>query len=157
VPDTDRHELRSNAVSTCLTFFEEAVPEPAEKNFTTQLGCHFEEVHEHLLEVVPQTPTALGLLNTARRAIHELAEHLKTYGGLEIAPGRRTQYLDALCDQMVTAIGCGHMAKMDIIGAFDETNRSNLSKFVDGKAIFDENRKMAKGPNYTQSDLTPYV
>jgi predicted HAD superfamily Cof-like phosphohydrolase len=150
--------MRSNAVETCLSFFLKAVPAPEEKNFTTQLGCHFEEVYEHLLELLPQTPESLELLATAKRSMKALADHTKKHGGLEIAPGRRTEYLDALTDQMVTAIGCAHMAGMDIVGGFDETNRSNLSKFgEDGEPIFDENRKVTKGPNYTKSDLSPYV
>jgi predicted HAD superfamily Cof-like phosphohydrolase len=150
--------MRNNAVETCLGFFQKAVPEPADKNFTTQLGCHFEEVHEHLLELIPTTPETLNLLNEAKRATHALAEHLKTQGGVEIAPGRRLEFLDALCDQLVTAIGVAHMSGMDIVGGFDETNRSNLSKFdANGDPIFDQNMKVSKGPNYTKSDLTPFV
>jgi predicted HAD superfamily Cof-like phosphohydrolase len=150
--------MPENAVETCLNFFQKAVPEPEAKNFTTQLGCHFEEVHEHLLELVPLTPETLNLLNEAKRATHAFAEHLKTHGGVEIAPGRRVEFLDAICDQIVTGIGTAHMTGMDIVGGFNETNRSNFSKFgPDGEPIFDQNRKVCKGPNYTKSDLTPFV
>ena len=147
-----------NAVKTCLSFFALAVPEPNKKNFTTQLGCHFEEVHEHLLEITALEPDAEFFLANAREAVHRLAEHLKSRGGVSVRPSDSVAFLDALCDQMVTAIGTAYMINMDIENAFDEVNRSNLSKFgPDGYPIFNADMKVLKGPFYTPAELSTYV
>jgi hypothetical protein len=46
------------------------------------------------------------------------------------------------------------MFDMDIVGALREVNRSNYSKFVNGRAVFDENGKIKKGADYSKPDLT---
>jgi predicted HAD superfamily Cof-like phosphohydrolase len=69
----------------------------------------------------------------------------------------RKALLDSLCDQIVTAVGVAHMFGMDISGALSEVNRSNWSKFVEGKPVFNEHGKIAKGPNYTPPDLARFV
>ena len=66
-------------------------------------------------------------------------------------------YLDALADGIVTATGMAHMAGMDIVGALGEVNRSNWSKFEDGKPVFNENGKIAKGKDYSKPELKPYL
>lgn len=38
--------------------------------------------------------------------------------------------LDALCDQIVTALGVGYMMGFDMEGALAEVNRSNYTKFT---------------------------
>ena len=42
---------------------------------------------------------------------------------------------------------------MSIVEAVGRVNKSNWSKFVNGKPIFDENGKIAKGPDYVKCDL----
>jgi hypothetical protein len=59
-----------------------------------------------------------------------------------------------LADQIVTAVGIASMLDMDIVGALQEVNRSNYSKFVNGRAVFDENGKIKKGADYSKPDLT---
>ena len=49
------------------------------------------------------------------------------------------------------------MEGMDIVGALDEVNRSNFSKFVNGKPVFDENGKIKKGANYKEPDLKRFT
>jgi hypothetical protein len=156
MPDTDTKTLIRPVLSETLGWFQLAVPEPAAKNFTTQLGCHFEEVREMVHELNPLNPQAADLLLAADYALHALAEFLKTNEG-SVAIKNRVEYLDAICDQLVTATGCAHMAKLDVIGGLNEVNRSNFSKFHNGVPQFDENRKLSKGPAYTKSDLTPFV
>lgn len=76
----------------------------------------------------------------------------------EVFPGfDKTELLDALCDQIVTAVGVAHMFGMNIEGALTEVNRSNWSKFVNEAPVFDENGKIAKGPDYTPPDLTEFL
>jgi predicted HAD superfamily Cof-like phosphohydrolase len=147
-----------NPITKCLSFFIKAVPEPTSKNFNTQLGCHFEEVHEMMLELSCRTPQAQIVLTRAMEDMHELAEWAKRGIDYDVDVDHRIGFLDAVCDQMVTAIGCAHMLDMNIEDAFNETNRSNLSKFgEDGQPIFNENMKVMKGPNYRQSDLSAFV
>ena len=42
-------------------------------------------------------------------------------------------------------------------GAVEEINRSNWSKFVDGKPVFKPNGKVGKGPNYFEPNLDSLV
>ena len=50
-----------------------------------------------------------------------------------------------------------HMFGLDIEGALAEVIRSNYSKFVDGKPVFDANGKIAKPATYSPPDLTAFV
>ena len=49
------------------------------------------------------------------------------------------------------------MFGLDIEGALAEVIRSNYSKFVDGKPVFDANGKIAKPATYSPPDLTAFV
>lgn len=69
----------------------------------------------------------------------------------------RQELLDALADQIVTATGVGTFLGMNVPGALAEVNRSNYSKFEDGEPVFNENKKVMKGKDYTPPDLTPYI
>ena len=69
----------------------------------------------------------------------------------------RVALLDAICDRIVTGIGMAHMLGMDIIGALDEVNRSNFSKFEDGKPVFNEHGKIKKGRDYKAPELEKFV
>ena len=131
-------------------WFKLAVPEPADKNRAVQLGCHFEEVAEML--------AAIGETFIAER-LALIATQYKKDSEVEInEPGLdRTELLDALCDQIVTTVGVAHMFSLDIEGALAEVNRSNWSKFVNGKPTFDANGKIAKPATYSKPDLTPFL
>lgn len=87
-----------------------------------------------------------------------LSERLKSYGeDTYVREEDRTELLDALCDQIVTATGIGTFLGMNVPGALSEVNRSNYSKFVDGNPVFNENQKVMKGPDYTPPALTPFI
>ena len=49
------------------------------------------------------------------------------------------------------------MMGFDIIGALNEVNNSNWSKFENGKAIFDGNGKIKKGTNYFKPNLIKFI
>lgn len=148
-----------NTVSEIKTWFQKAVPAPSDKNRAVQLGCHFEEVGEML--------RAMGLNGMDYSELAALASELKDSGkdaaSLQLLSDEvfpmfdKTELLDALCDQIVTAIGVAHMFGMNIEGALTEVNRSNWSKFVNEAPVFDENGKIAKGPDYTPPDLTEFL
>jgi predicted HAD superfamily Cof-like phosphohydrolase len=92
-------------------------------------------------------------------ALFRLADHLKQGNvKMNFSKLNRVAFLDSLCDQMVTTIGIAHMLQMDIAGGFEEVNQSNWSKFDEhGIPIFNENKKIMKGPNYRKPTLDPFV
>jgi predicted HAD superfamily Cof-like phosphohydrolase len=125
-------------------WFKRAIPEPNKRNLEVQLACHFEEIGE-LLETLKGTDMfSENLINDAERAMLKLSTALKTgMAGLEIAD--RREFLDAVCDQIVTATGSAYMAGMAVEDAVAEVNTSNWSKFdSDGNPIFDANGKISK-------------
>ena len=127
-----------------------ARPEPTAEDFNVQLGCHFEEIVE-MLAVVNTTHN--DALVRARTALSWLADGLKK--GLVTANiTDRKEFLDSIADQIVTAIGAGHCAGMKTAEAVAAVNRSNYSKFdKNGYPIFNENGKIAKGPDYAPPNL----
>lgn len=136
------------------SWFEKAVPEPSIENCSVQIGCHFEEVAEMV--------DALGF--TASYSAHELALMFKSrsspsiYTLERLDEKQKVDLLDALCDQIVTAVGVACMMGFDIEAALREVNRSNWSKFDEaGNPIFDRNGKIKKGEGYTPPDLESYI
>ena len=142
----------TNHINNTKSWFEAAVPNPTDKNRAVQIGCHFEEVCE-MAEALEDKDLA--------EILKSVATEYKEGGTLEDLFGSghkidRKSLLDALCDQIVTAVGVAHMFGMNIEGAMAEVNRSNFSKFVDGKPVFNEHGKIIKGPKYTPPDLTGF-
>lgn len=130
------------SVKEIKDWFDEAVPSPTDANKSVQIGCHFEEVAEMM--------TAMGINSDQMELI--ATKYKKRL--LDTPEIDRKEVLDALCDQIVTAVGIAHMYGLNITDGIREVNRSNWSKFVNGKAVFDENGKIKKGPDYTPPDLT---
>lgn len=141
-----------------LNWFKQALPSPMARNFTTQLGCHLEELGETL--------DALVLYSDDGRAVQaqwwiedikRLATALKT-GEVYVDNVQSVDGLiDGLADQHVTLTGLAHIVNLDFDGAKAEVDRSNFSKFVDGKPIFNANGKIAKGPDYVPPNLDPFI
>ena len=132
-------------------WFEEAIPEPKEKEIAVQLGCHFEEIGEML------TAMDMGEIAEVMEASAELFKSNHPVAQQIIKNLDREALLDSLIDQNVTSVGISHMMKFDHSGALEEVNRSNFSKFEDGKAVFDENGKITKGKDYVKPNLKPFV
>ena len=133
-------------ISDIKGWFELAVPTPTDKNRAVQIGCHFEEVAEMLTAIDSHS---IDLGTTANNYKKNFAVRMREVDRIEL--------LDALCDQIVTAVGVAHMFGMDIEGALAEVTRSNYSKFVDGKPVFDANGKIAKPPSYSKPNLEQFV
>lgn len=129
---------------------ERACPDPTPRGFDVQLGCHFEEIVEQLAVV---DINAQDTLQRARAALSWLADGLKK-GHLQARITDRKEFLDSCADQVVTAVGVAYRADMNITEAVRRVNSSNWSKYdTDGQPIFNENGKIAKGPNYTPPNL----
>lgn len=149
-----------SVIDNIFNWFKKAVPEPNNKNIHTQLGVHFEEVAEMLLALSGDDDQTEVLLHNAYLANHLLAEHLKNNVGalnLDMTTESKVELLDALCDQIVTATGVGYMLGMKLPLALEEVNASNYSKFVNGEPIFNENKKIMKGPNYFKPSLEFHI
>ncbi len=145
-------------INSIFNWFKKAVPEPKPKNISTQLGVHIEEVAEMLDEMYSRDHVTYDLIKEACTVMEQLAERLKIteIEDLVLVPNRE-KFLDALCDQIVTATGVGHMLGMNLPMALEEVNASNYSKFVNGEPVFNENLKIMKGPDYFIANVKPFI
>ena len=138
----------TNTLAEITTWHQRARPNPTAENLGIQAGCHAEEFCE-MLDTMPQTVA----ISDARRAVGVLADLWKS-GAHFVHIRDREGFLDSLADQIVTAVGVGHCANMDVTEACLRVNESNWSKFDgNGQPIFNEHGKVKKGPNYVQPDL----
>ena len=136
-------------IDNITLWHKRARPEPTEKDFDVQLGCHIEEFVEMLDSL---TIRAEGF-DKAIDALEDVANGLKA-GTLTVSSVDRAELLDSLADQIVTAVGVGHCAKMDMNAAVQEVNDSNWSKFnYKGFPEFDDNGKIKKGERYRKPNL----
>ena len=139
-----------DSITDIANWFKAAKPEPTTNDVMTQYGCHLEEVCEGL--------EATGDFDEARELMW-LADYYKSSNFGQGSPTRygNINILDALCDQIFTAIGMAYMMGFDIEGALKEVIRSNNSKMVNGKFEYDENGKVMKPESYSEPDLTPFL
>ena len=148
---------QKDSVEVCMDFFKKGYPESGPKNFRTQLGVHFEEIAEMMAALEPSSHEDIMLIHYVGEAIKGMANHLKTTDGV-IGIKDRVEFLDGLCDTMVTSVGLGYHANMDVPNAFKEVNRSNHSKFGEnGEPLLDKNLKLIKGPFYSKPELKSFV
>jgi Phosphoribosyl-ATP pyrophosphohydrolase. len=145
-----------NELGRTKEWFELAVPNPTIENQCVQVGCHYEEVVEMMFAIQGGNTPLSDTLNCVANAYKEKAYAQMKHCEL-MSKEEKVALLDALCDQIVTAIGVAHMFGMDISGAMKEVNDSNFSKFVDGKPVFNENGKIKKGPDYRPPQLEQFI
>lgn len=149
-------DLPRNPLADTRNWFSKAVPKPTSQNVSVQIGVHFEEVAEMIDEIQTDSAATSMFLEQAQDALQGLANHLKTVRP-ELRIKNRVAFLDSICDQLVTATGSAYMLHMDPVGGLIEVNESNYSKFVEGEPLFDDNKKIKKGPNYRKPDLSLFV
>ena len=138
----------TNTLAEITTWHQRARPKPTLGDMGVQLGCHLEEVVE-MLRSLGQTIA----VSDAATALESLADLWKSGAHYPVIRDRE-ELLDSLADQIVTAVGVGHCANMDVTEACLRVNESNWSKFdALGYPIFNEHGKIAKGPHYVQPDL----
>lgn len=145
-----------NELKTTKKWFEIAIPEPTMKDKRVQIGCHFEEFGEMMESIGYQDTQELKAINHEADWFKGKSRFNDMQEGM-ILGCNRDALLDSLADQIVTAVGVAHMMGFDIIGALQEVNRSNFSKFEGGKAVFDDNGKIRKGKDYTPPNLESFV
>lgn len=135
-------------------WFKAVKPNPSTADVCVQIGCHYEEISE--MSAVLNYDVEYMLEATAL----EYQMYYSSYLGAlleELSADARVELLDALCDQIVSAVGVAYMMGMDIEGALAEVNRSNWSKFEGGVPVFNEQGKIAKGVKYTPPELSNYI
>lgn len=69
----------------------------------------------------------------------------------------KAELLKELVDLVYVAVGYAVTFGWDFDEAFRRVHESNMSKLVDGEAIFREDGKVLKGPNYFKPDLGDLV
>jgi hypothetical protein len=134
---------------------ERARPEPLPVHLNIQTGCHLEEAMEMVAVMNGVDEYSNQLLDRLHTALTVVSLGLK-HGTIkfQVTPDNRKEFLDSLADQIVTAVGVGHCANMNIVEAVRRVNASNWSKYDDdGQPIFNEQGKIIKGPNYKAPDL----
>lgn len=132
---------------------QRARPKPTDRDFQTQLGCHFEEVAEMLDALIGVDDMSEYALARVKSRLELLAEGLKQ-GDIKLKITNRKDFLDSIADQVVAGVGVGHCAGMKTTEAVRRVNTSNWSKYDhEGQPIFDKNGKITKGPNYEPPDL----
>lgn len=150
-------DLNMETTQHIANWFTEAKPVLTNKDVNTQIGCHFEEVAE-MLDAM-EAPDDLDieiLIKEASMALETLGTALKQSN--TVLKIDRVDFVDALADQVVTAIGSGTYLDMNVPGAIEEVDSSNWSKFDDdGKAILDANGKIMKSHNYFKANLEQFV
>ena len=141
-------------IKRTLEWFQQAMPEPTDEQACIQVGVHYEEFGEMLMANVDDSASIIvdDLANEYKRCD---TQHISLISSMD--DDDKKEILDSLVDQIVTAIGVCHTMGLDLEGALAEVNRSNFSKFEDGKAVFDENGKITKGKHYSNPDLKPYI
>ena len=134
-------------------WFKAAKPNPNTADVCVQIGCHYEEVSEMSAVLYDDVRFALAATAVLYKTNHSGYLSVLEY----LSADARVELLDALCDQVVTAVGVAYMMGMDIEGALAEVNRSNWSKFEGGVPVFNEHGKIAKGAEYTPPELSDYI
>lgn len=146
----------TDRITKIKQWFDKAIVD-REASKSVQLGCHFEEILEGLDCLDPEHASegVEGAFVHAGDALSDISRYLKTGGAFQVSD--REEFLDALVDMSVTAIGTAYMLGMDIETAFDRVIESLYSKFENGKALFDENGKIKKGKDFKKPDLSDLV
>lgn len=136
-------------ISLIQLWHERARPTPTDNNFNVQLGCHIEEI----VEMFDTLKFSSFDWSVCIHQLDMLASSLKR-GHEKAVITNRKEFLDSLADQVVTAVGTGHCADMDVPTACLRVNSSNWSKYDHtGHPIFNESGKIAKGSSYKEPDL----
>ena len=120
---------------------------PGTDRFPVQLGCHLEEVVEMLQEVYVADYDVNLALEEACLELTKAAEALKA-GRQEVSVDNSGAFNDSVLDQRVTGTGLMKMLGVDVAEDVARVDVANFTKFVDGKPLYKEGGKIAKGPNF---------
>ena len=85
-----------------------------------------------------------------KEELEELKVAMESKDLLEVA--------DALTDILYVTYGAGHAFGIDLDKCFEEVQSSNMSKLSkNGKAIYNKDGKVMKGPDYFKPNLSKFI
>lgn len=144
-----------NTTQQVKQWFETAFPNPTEKQVATQAGCVLEEVAELMLALSIDSSVVAKMATELKQS----TSLTKSSAGdtIHLFKGWRTEVADASADIVVTLIGLCYMLGIDFEACLAEVNRSNYTKFENGKPVYGEYGKLAKGKDYTPPNLEEIV
>ena len=119
---------------------------PGTDRFPVQLGCHLEEVVEMLVELELEDELSQEV-ETAAASLTKVAEALKS-AKVEVGTKNEAAFCDSLLDQRVTGTGLLKMRGANVAESVARVDVANFTKFDNGKPIYKEGGKVAKGPNF---------
>lgn len=143
-------------IQSIIRWFKTAKPKPTAKDQIRQIAYHAEEFAEMM--------NAIG-----RTDMHVQAQDMRVVLITDASHDAEAKYfinriddaalLDALCDQIVTAIGVGVLLGYDMEKALAEVNRSNYTKFnPDGTPYIRPDGKIGKNPiTYQEPQLKQFT
>ena len=140
-----------------VEWFNRATPNPSIEDVSVQCGCHYEEVAEFQEALARGTQLEAHIKRYADKFKQKEPEAIKSLELVSESKERSVSLLDAMIDQVYTVIGIGVRMGFDMQGAINEVAASNWSKFENGKPVFDENGKIAKGKDYFKPDLVKFT
>ena len=146
------------SIQSIIRWFETAKPEPTDKDQVSQMAYHAEEFAE-MMDAIGRTDMRIKAQDMRVKllsvASHEAKELISQIDDVAL--------LDALCDQVVTAIGVGVLLGYDMAKAIKEVDRSNWTKFAkddNGRPVpyIRPDGKIGKNPEtYQEPQLADYI
>lgn len=148
----------SNEIQTIVKWFKDAKPNPTIEDIATQYGCHLEEFAEGL-QVSGDDSAFEEVSCVASNYKAHVGSYMEDLLLLNHCEDSKIELLDALCDQIVTAVGTAQYMGFDIVSALNEVIASNDSKRLpDGTFPLDKNGKITKeSPNFFSPDLSKFI
>lgn len=143
-------------IKPILEWFEQAKPNPTTEDACVQIGCHYEEVKE-MSDSTGDSDISDCCYTASSHYKMKNKNYIREIELIDSCEKTKIELLDSLCDQIVTAIGVAYMLGFDIEKSLAEVNRSNWSKFVDGKPQFNEQGKIAKPESYSPPELKGFI
>lgn len=143
-----------DTIESILKWQAKARPVPTEDDARIAAAVHFEEIGEMFDSLYVTSETYDEDVAEANYRLAKLSNALKKRR-CEIKILDREAMLDALADQIVTAIGLAHALGMDIVEALKRVDASNWTKvdLVTGDFIRDETGKIVKPVSYIPPNL----
>lgn len=142
------------SIQSIIRWFELAKPEPTIQDQVRQIAVHAEEFAE-MMGAIGRTDMCIQA-EQMRIKLLSIASQLP---GEFISQVDDVALLDALCDQIVTAVGVGVLMGYDMENALAEVNRSNYTKFnADGTPYIRPDGKIGKNPEtYQEPQLEQFI
>ena len=119
---------------------------PGTDRFPIQMGCHLEEIVEMLVELELEDELQQEV-ETAVASLTKVADALKT-ARADVGTKNEVAFNDSILDQRVTGTGLLKMQGVDVAETVARVDVANFTKFVNGKPLYKEGGKIAKGPNF---------